>query len=855
MDDFDDDYRRAVEAGESNLRAKKLLNNWCLHAEIARSGGIGMIEESTGLPIGHMGVRCKFSKKNSMHCWRLEDSIYDFYRNNCANCEERVPVGDPNILSFVSPREKAAEERQRRLEEEANDRRQKQLERQSDRNELRQQLSLEESFVIDLLDEIDNEELHRNDPRLEQLASLAPETFTRRIIDLLLPAALDESLPYSIPSAKALLGANLEASALLSVAVQLVSSYVESPEAIDVVLSNAESIKPNALQLVMRRFVSMALGPSPRMASFPGRRIVIDPRPIQELFSKRHSDISVEIDSLLRDANVGKLQLGTEILLALDNDDLFLKHTRTIFVKLIRKRVLLSEERGDSDVLYYLREAASECYKRFPSEADRIVQAILKGADKSGVEEAHRAYRSALRYEYGEALPIGEAQKIAFKRLLWSAVENPGEPMSDASQFFRHPGSELSDLAVEQFDELIGAAATLSEKYEQVTADSSIAMTETVISSLELSSQRWAIDGLQTSLIELAAVGARTKGTDGITDYLELYRRLPESQTRMRANMILQVSKLLSDVSSLNLVLSDWYRALMDESPLVRANAARAWEDVPFELVKNLPDLFFQAFSVLFLDPYVIVHRSAVRSLRHRSFPKDQRDTLKNRLWRLIAYYFQHDKEEEFIVDCIDTFAYLCLPQEERRGPLGKVISGILLELEGLALYKAVDHLHRGFNEVPGYVRVALKAIQNEYTRSISMDDCVTAILQAPEAELKLCVGEIVAAFYALKPFRAEGFVEALVYATALAKIGEHEQVNSCFLDLVESIPSEDRSKQWKLSAALIAAASDIENAIVSRQPFDDKVRRWGELQSRLEEENAERAKLRDFPSSFFFED
>ena len=116
MDENREDFKDAIEAGQSNLRAKALLNNWCKHAEVSRFGGIGMIEASTGLPIGHSGVQCKFSKSNTSHCWLLEDSIYDFYQNNCKNCDKRIPVNFPNILEIITPREKEIEERQRQID-------------------------------------------------------------------------------------------------------------------------------------------------------------------------------------------------------------------------------------------------------------------------------------------------------------------------------------------------------------------------------------------------------------------------------------------------------------------------------------------------------------------------------------------------------------------------------------------------------------------------------------------------------------------------------------------------------------------------------------------------------------------
>ena len=438
--------------------------------------------------------------------------------------------------------------------------------------------------------------------------------------------------------------------------------------------------------------------------------------------------------------------------------------------------------------------------------------------------------------------------------MLWAAVEHP-ENVGDAGQFFKHSWDEFAELAVEHFDDLIGAAATLSEKYEQVDTEGSLIMTDNVLAQMEKSNKRTAIDSLQGALIEWAAVGAKSKGREGIEEFLDLYRRLPENQTQMRGNMIVHVSKLLTGVESLTLVLSDWYSALMDVRTMVRASAVKAWEDVPYGLVKNFPDLFFESFSVLLTDSYVIVHRSAVQSLRRRSFPEEKRNLIKHGLWSLIYYYSQISKQHDFVVDCIDAFAFLCLSPEERKGQIGQLLTGILLSLDGSALYHAVDRLHYGFNEVPGFAKVALKSIQDDYTRSISIDDCTSAILRAPRNELQNCVDDIKKAFEALRPFKPEGFVEALVYATALTKAGNYAVAGVCFRELMASIPVEDRYEQWRLEAALVAAASEIEHAIGGGEATVELIEKWSSLLSGLEKENEERTKLRDFPPSFFFED
>jgi hypothetical protein len=799
-----------------------------------------------------MGVQCKFSKKNSMLCWLLEDAAYDFYQNNCKDCKERVPVGLPNILDFVGPREQAAEKRKNESERAEQLRKQKQVARQQQRAQLRYELSLEETFVLDLLDELDREDIATDDPRLEQLANLAPETFTRKIIQHLLPAVLEEYLPYSTPAAKALLRAPLEQHERLSVALRLVSNYENSPAAVDVVLSDAKKLSQDELRAVLRRFVSMALGPPPGMHFPSSEPIVLDAGPICSLFRERREEIRDEVEALIADLHPDNIRNAIKIVLATDDDELLAKHIRTIFAKLMRRRTLLPRERRDSSVLYYLRSAASRCLERFPEETDKVIQLFIADNDDTGSEEAYRTYASALnRGHRDEKIQFGTAQRLSFKRLLWAAINDP-EIGDEAGQFFRHGIYEYAELAVEYFDDLIGAAATLGEKYEQVNKGSSIELPNDVLSHMEKSNKLSAIDSLQEGLIKWAAVGAKIKGSEGINDFLELYRRIPLEQTQMRGKMISHFSQLLSGVESLTLVLSDWYRALMDESTIVRASAVQAWENVPYALVDNFPDLFFEAYSILLTDPYVIVHKSAVRALRHRSLPKEKRDLIKRGIWNLIIYYSQQKKKEDFLVDCIEAYAYLCLSLEERKGKTGAILTRILLDLDGSPLYHAVERMHRGFRDVPGFLKVALKGIQDGYTRSITVDYCTSAILEAPPSELQANVCDIKKAFEALRPFRREGFVEALLYAAALTKAGDYAGASACFEQMLEDVPVETRNEQLRREISLVATASGIEQAIGSGKPFVEQVGIWNGLRTDLEREDEERAKRSNFPPHFF---
>lgn len=855
MDDFEDSYRDAINAGESNLAASKLLKNWCFHAELVRSSGRGMIEAETGLPIGHMGVQCKYSKKSSMLSWLLEDGVYDFYQSNCKNCEKRLPVGLPNILTFVEPREKAAEMRKKQREDKEQLRITKQANRRQERASFRYELFLEETFVLDLLDELDSDSIAQDDPRLEQLANLAPETFTPRVISHLLSSILNEHLPYSISAAKALLHANLELKDRLSVAVFLICNNVVSKNAIEVVLSGLSDLSRADFISILRVFVLMAVKPPPE-ASFGGfEQRQLDSAPILSLFAEKKLEIGDEVASLFRSEKPRDISTAVEIILATDSHELLEKNIRSIFTKLMRRRTLLPRERRDSRVLYYLREAASKCLENFPDETDRIILALLKDKDDFGRNEAYNSYKSVLRDRYEDYIHIGNAQRIAFKRLLWAAIERPDDSRDEAVGFFRYPSKGLAMLAAEHFDDLIGAAAILSEKYEQVDKKYTVEVTENMLAHMERRNKRNTINGLQGSLIAWAVIGAKHKGREGIEQFLALYRRLPENQTRMRGNMISHISSLLTGLESLQLVLSDWYRALMDESTFVRANAASAWENVPHELIKNFPDLFFESFSVLLSDSYIYVHQSALHAIRRCPFPQEKRHLNTQRLWGLVLHYSKKSKDDDFVVDCIEVLESQCLSSEERLGKPGQILSSILMTLEEGALYHAVNRLRYSAKDIPGFVKVALKSIQNPYTRSISIDDCVSVILAAPDSELRKCVEDLNEAFENLKPFKPENYVEALLYAAALTKVGHFTEASTHFSDWLSGIPVEDRTEHWRLEASLITVASQIEGALGSGAGVNELIEEWGSILSNLEKENEERSKHRDFPPSFFFED
>lgn len=848
QEDLDDSISSAYEAGEKNLRAQTLLHNWCLHANIVRSSGRGVIEAQTGLPIGHMGVDCKFSQKNSSMYWLLEDSIYDFYLNNCKGCKERAAVSLPNIIEIVGPRENAAEQRRIEREKEDEERKLKQIRRREERDSIRHELSLDETFVIDLLNDLDDEQVAKSDPRLEQLAKLAPESFTRKIIDLLIASLDSEYIPYRVAIAKALLNAPLEQSEKLKVAIFLIKSYEETPAVIELVLTEAASMELTDLTSVAIKFTNMAVE-SPPHSLIGGERRTLKPGPIKKLYSLRESDISQLLNSLLDDKSVGKITGGLTLLIALANPDLYLKHLRNIIAKLIRRKTLFPNEKRDSSLLYYLRVAAENCFSILPKQTDELIQSFIINCDLTGENEAYAIYKSALSHHYNAEVVIGNAQKIAFRRLLWASIQKPDD-YDGARQFFSHVWDEYADIAYSNFDDLIGAATSLTDKYKQVDEKPSLILQDDFYSTLEKNNKRSAIDQLQSSLIEWAVTGAKSKGNEGIEKFLDIYRKLPENQQEIRANMIVHISLLATGVDSLQLILSDWYRALMDESVLVRANAVKAWETIPYQLIPNIPDLFFESFSLALSDNYVMVHKYAVYALNRRSIPEEKNHLIKVKLFNLIVFYGQEKNLQSFVVDCIDTYYRYFRSDFDEDGTIGRFIIAILLTLKDDALYHAVQCLY--YKNIPEFNKVALKAIQDPYTRRISIEDSIDSIMRSSTCELQNSTKEIQKAFKALEPFELRNFDEALVYLYILSRVGNYEITIECIDKLLATLPAEVRNNYWRLQLSIILVACKIEHAISNSQAYEGQIENWNKLQKELETENEARAKSRDIPPSFF---
>lgn len=62
-------YGQMTRDGERNKEVAELIHNWCSHARVSNQGGVGLIAQQTGLPIGHFAMECDFAPASGFAGW------------------------------------------------------------------------------------------------------------------------------------------------------------------------------------------------------------------------------------------------------------------------------------------------------------------------------------------------------------------------------------------------------------------------------------------------------------------------------------------------------------------------------------------------------------------------------------------------------------------------------------------------------------------------------------------------------------------------------------------------------------------------------------------------------------------
>jgi hypothetical protein len=662
----DDQFEKAIASGKRNAEVMELMNNWCAHARARRMGGVGMIEQMTGLPISHFSMECDHAPEGGMAAFDFGESALDFYDRNCVTCTMRKPVGLPNLSKLVNERDE-----ERRIaaarEKAEQDRAEQALRSRSDaRTALRKNMDAVNQAIIDDLDAYDREHDEVDRKRLVEAARLAPERIDKGLVDLLFDQASASTLLALIALEVACHVAANERRTLL-LAQRLFRNHAETRIAPRILVANVSAMKEGDITDLVPAAANLA---SPDRSQFlGGQGPRSSPKLLLALWKERPEAVRAGIDRLLDCKTVYASQLAGRAMRLIIRFDpaAAITFVRAAASRYVRAKQLLPDL-GEYENLGDMAGVLDLILNLEPQALDAILQDLIVGADIEAKRNIANIYAEAWRGHYpnDKEKPHPEARlRLGLDRLLWLPAQMfDSDALHSVCGAFRYPPDEVWPLIEQEADKLVGAALILDDLIAD--KERGQAKDANFLQQMEWQNLRSAAYDVAEHFLKAAAKAAQTR--EAKAAFITAIHAIPEERGLLRGLAAKAAIAMAGDVEGLKAVLPTLYSGLVGADVLGRAYAATALSEIPARGRQNLPVLVYEAFCVLLLDQFVAVHKSAVRTLGRISLPDDLKPRAAFALFNLVSVYSDSDKDDDFLIDCIDELARLAdhLPHPDK---------------------------------------------------------------------------------------------------------------------------------------------------------------------------------------------
>lgn len=630
----DDRIEKAIAAGRRNAEVMELVGKWCAHARAKRMGGVGMVEEMTGLPISHFSMECDHAPEGGMAAWDFGESALDFYDRNCAACTMRKPVGLPNLSKLVIERDEARKIAAAREQVEQARLTRALEERSQARQGLRKQLDAVNQALIDDLDAFDRKHEDVDRIRLIEAAKLAPDRIDKKLVEVLFSQSGEMTSLASVALEIAHSVVPNERRTVL-LAQRLFRSGVGGRTAANVLIANLPTMNDGDVADLVPPAAELA---SPdRREFFGGHGPRSSPKLLLAMWKAKPDAVRAGIDRLLDRKSVSSSQLaGRTMRLIIQHDSGAAKtFVRSAVSRYVRAHQVLSDVDEHAN-LGDMAGAIDLMLSLEPEALDEVLQELAIGAPVEAQRNIATIYAEAWRNRLSDTKdkPHPEARlRLGVDRLLWLPAQMfDSKVLHTVSGAFRYPPDEVEGLLEQHADKLIGAALLLDE----TIADRARRQSDTApfLQQMEWHNLSSAAYDVVEHFLKAAAKVSKTE--DAKAQYVAAIQAIPEERAMLRGLAAKAAMKLAESVEGLKAVLPTLYSGLVGASVLGRAHAATALSEIPSRGRQNLPALVYEAFCVLLLDQFVAVHKAAVRTLGRISLPEDVKPRAARSLFYLV---------------------------------------------------------------------------------------------------------------------------------------------------------------------------------------------------------------------------
>lgn len=845
-------YGQMIRDGERNKEVARLIHNWCSHARVSNQGGVGLIAQQTGLPIGHFAMECDFAPASGVAGWYLESCALDFHDRNCAHCDKRQAVRMPNLSILVGQRAREAV-RQKEEADRAEAELQAALEaRKKQRKALRVGQNAAVRALLDDLDTLDATHADDAKTRVVETVRLAPEVLTPSLTDYFFELTASPEAGCQDVALQALKCAKADPARLADAALRCLAKRAAVQTAAYIVMETPELADEQTMEAAAPALIRLAR--APRSEFGHGERVV-DPDPLRAVFAVWSEPVCRAIQRLLDSRSSYAIRMGAAGLkvLSAQAPDLLNRFSRSLVNKLTRAHLLIDDSDADRErqmVCSDLQRAVAAALRHAPSETDKLIATYFEGATAEGEARLVRAYGEIFRNSRtnGEALD-GDVAATALKRFVaWSSTSKNFTVLTEITQALRSYGEETAQSVDDVLDIALGATAVMDFRLEAFDAERLLSKPGNFLEVLEVQNFRTALYNSREVFAAIAAAAA-SRSSAAAESYVDFLSKIDGGRDTLIAVLLEESSKLVATPEGLRLVLPELYTAMVGTSTLARASAAETLGRAGRMRSNDLPELVLEAFILLLEDQYVIVHKAAAKALESISLTGALEQRAGRALLTLLRVY-GNKGVESFLLNWMQLYFQRYTADDASRANLARWCLKVLMGVPVHMHLRDLTSLSKYLKGQPTFVDLVIRALEDPEVSDYGQEDVIRLLYSIPDAEASKRSADI----SKLSVRRADCGLYVSAVVEVLTRVGAWDEAVEAIESSWEAIPNTVPMRRMKWSRRLHVVAVQFEAAVaagnLSRQ--DALKAEWEGLYQLLKEDEEEYAERRNpFPGVF----
>lgn len=845
-------YGQMIRDGERNKEVARLIHNWCSHARVSNQGGVGLIAQQTGLPIGHFAMECDFAPASGFAGWYLESCALDFHDRNCVHCDKRQAVRMPNLSILVGQRAREAI-RQQEEAERAEAELQAALEaRKKQREALRVGQNAAVRALLDDLDTLDATQADDAKTRVVETVRLAPEVLTPSLTDYFFELTVSPEAGCQDVALQALKCAKADPARLADAALQCLAKRAAVQTAAYIVMETPELADEQTMEAAAPALIRLAR--TPRSEFGHGER-VFHPDPLRAVFAVWPEAVCRAIQRLLDSRSSYAIRMGTAGLkvLSVQAPGLLDQFSRSLVTKLTRAHLLIDDSDADRErqmVCSDLQRAVAAALRHAPSETDKLIATYFEGATAEGEARLVRAYGEIFRSSRTDEEALdGDVAATALKRFVaWSSTSKNFTVLTEITQTLRSYGEEIAQSVDDVLDIALGASAVMDDRLEAFDAERSLSKPDNFLEVLEVQNSRTALYYSREVFAAIAAAAAR-RSPAAAESYVDFLSRIDGGRDTLIAVLLEESSKLVATPEGLRFVLPELYTAMVGTSTLARASAAETLGRAGRMRSNDLPELVLEAFILLLEDQYVIVHKAAAKALESISLTGALEQRAGRALLTLLGVY-GNKGVESFLLNWMQLYFHRYTADDASRANLARWCLKILMGVPVHMHLRDLTSLSKYLKGQPTFVDLVIRALEDPEVSDYGQEDVIRLLYSIPDAEASKRSGDL----SKLSVRRADRGLYVSAVVEVLTRVGAWDEAVEAIESSWEAIPDTVPMRRMKWSRRLHVVAVQFEAAVaagnLSRQ--DALKAEWESLYQLLKEDEEVYAERRNpFPGVF----